>query len=92
MRRIILGILLVIVIIMAVIGFRLSKQPVADENGNQLYLYGVYDSSGASRYDKMSDPPKIGDKIVICGKVTNYVDQTGTSIIEIKSARVISKS
>ena len=65
---------------------------IEDAQGNQLYVYGIYDSTGASRYDAMSDPPAVGDKIVIFGAVTNYVDSSGTSIIEIKSARLISKS
>jgi hypothetical protein len=47
MRRILLGLLLVILIIAAVVGFRLMKQPIADENGNQLrYSYDEIEKEG----------------------------------------------
>ena len=66
---------------------------IEDGQGNQLYVYGVYDATGSFRYDAMSDPPEVGDKVVLYGPIMNYVDaQSGTVTIEIKKARMISKS
>ena len=65
---------------------------IEDSEGNQLYIYGVYDATGALRYDAMSDQPKVGDTVVLYGKIMHYVNQSGESIIEMKSARMISKS
>ncbi len=33
---------------------------IEDENGNSLYVYGVYDENG-NRYDGISNPPQVGD-------------------------------
>ena len=66
---------------------------IEDEDGNQLYVYGVYDATGSSRFDAMSDPPKVGDKVVLYGQIMKYLNaQDGTTTIEIKGARMISKS
>ena len=62
---------------------------IEDEDGNVLYVYGVYDASG-TRYDGLSDKPKVGDKVVLKGKITNYYNaETGTNIIELKSAIIV---
>ena len=62
---------------------------IEDENGNQLYVYGLYDSTGKIRYDAMSNPPKVGDYIALYGPILNYVNQSGGSKIEIKNARLV---
>lgn len=46
---------------------------VEDENGNQFYIYGIYDSTGEIRYDAMSPQPKIGDTVIVEGKLKKYV-------------------
>lgn len=60
---------------------------IEDENGNQIYIYGVYDETGTLRYDAMSDPPAVGDTITLFGPIMNY-----NSKIEIKNARLVSQS
>ena len=65
---------------------------IEDSAGNQLYVFGVYDATGALRYDAMTDQPKVGDTVVLYGKIMHYVNQSGESIIEMKSAHMISKS
>ena len=57
---------------------------IEDEQGNRLYLYGLYDQAG-TRYDKMTNPPKVGDSIVVCGKIKNYNGNT----IEIMNATIV---
>lgn len=59
-----------------------------DDNGNQLYVYGVYDSTGAVRYDGLEDRPKVGDEIVLFGQIKRYVSRDKV-IIELMSARLI---
>ena len=57
---------------------------IKDENGNTLYIYGVYDKSGAIRYDGMANPPKVGDTIVLAGQIMKY----NSSTIEMVSGRL----
>ncbi len=59
---------------------------IADEQGNTFYLYGLYDSTGRTRYDAMDAPPQVGDTISVTGAITRYVSAGGTEIIEMKSA------
>ena len=64
---------------------------IDDGQGNTLYVYGVYDASGAIRYDGLSDPPRAGDTVVLCGPVKKYVSG-GTVTVELMRARLISRS
>jgi hypothetical protein len=60
---------------------------IEDEDGNQLYIYGLYDQSGMVRYDALSDAPTVGDTIVLKGPIQNY----GGYKVEIYHARIYSK-
>ena len=57
---------------------------IKDDQGNTLYLYGLYDSTGR-RYDAMANPPKVGDRITVVGAITKYIDWQGNVVVEIKS-------
>lgn len=57
-----------------------------DANGNQIYVYGLYDGSG-NRYDKMANPPKAGDKIRVLSAVGRHNQGP-----QLKNAVVISVS
>ena len=61
---------------------------IQDEDGNQLYIYGVKDATGSVRYDGMSEPPVIGDEITLLGQIKRYVYQ-GTVTIELMNSRLI---
>ena len=63
---------------------------IDDGQGNTLYVYGVYDKSGATRYDGLTDPPRVGDTVVLCGPVKKYVNG-GTVTIELMRARLMEK-
>ena len=58
---------------------------IQDEQGNELYLYGLYDAAG-NRYDAMENPPRVGDTITVTGAITRYISSGGQAIIEIASA------
>ena len=60
---------------------------LVDENGNEIYVYGLYDSFG-NRYDKMSTKPKAGDEIIVCSVIKKYV-KNNTTTIELIGAVVI---
>jgi hypothetical protein len=64
---------------------------IRDEQGNTLYVYGVYDKTGSTRYDGLSDPPRVGDTVVLCGPVKKYVNG-GTATVELMRARLIEKA
>jgi len=66
---------------------------IQDDEGNRLFVYGVYDPTGSVRYDGLNDPPTVGDEIVLFGKIKKYVNQsTKEVIIELISARLIDES
>ena len=62
---------------------------IQDENGNQLYVYGTWDESGVNRYGDMSNPPQVGDTVVLCGAIKRYVNNT-TDMIEMVNGRICS--
>jgi 2',3'-cyclic-nucleotide 2'-phosphodiesterase (5'-nucleotidase family) len=64
---------------------------IADEQGNTLYVFGVYDKTGATRYDGLPDPPRVGDTVVLCGPVKKYV-AGGSVTVELMRARLIEKT
>ena len=45
---------------------------IADEDGNRLYIYGVYDANGVNRYDAMETKPVVGDTVTLLGYIGNY--------------------
>ena len=57
---------------------------IEDEDGNQLLIYGLYDSNG-NKYGSMSTKPQVGDTIVVCGPILYY---NGTTV-EIKDGVLI---
>lgn len=61
---------------------------IQDEQGNTLYIYGLYDVSGKVRYDAMERKPQAGDKVVLTGSITKYVNNA-QPIVEIKNASLI---
>ncbi|MGN1206931.1 MAG: hypothetical protein ACI4SP_01405, partial [Eubacteriales bacterium] len=59
---------------------------IEDTDGNQLYIYGCYDMDG-NRYDAMTNPPQVGDTVILHGSIKRYVSGS-TVIIEMTSAEV----
>ena len=53
---------------------------IKDENGNELYIYGLYDENG-NRYGNMTSKPQVGDTIIVYGPILHY----NSSTIEIKN-------
>ena len=64
---------------------------IRDEAGNTLYVYGVYDETGSTRYDGLTHPPRVGDTVTLCGPVKKYVSGSPVTI-ELMRARLIAKS
>ncbi len=62
---------------------------IEDENGNSIYVYGVYDTAG-NRYDSMTSKIQVGDTIVLYSKLLHYYNATyGTDMLELKNATYI---
>ncbi len=38
---------------------------ISDEDGNTIYVYGLYSADGETRFDKMNPQPKLGDTVTI---------------------------
>ncbi len=64
---------------------------IEDEDGNQLYIYGVYDSTGAVRYDSLENPPQVGDTVVLSGTMQHYVGTDGKAVYEMVKALLLEK-
>ena len=58
---------------------------IEDTDGNQLYIYGCYDMDG-TRYDAMTNPPQVGDTVILYGQIKRYVSTSGTVTIEMMNA------
>lgn len=63
---------------------------IEDEEGNTLYVYRTYDSTGSVKYGDMTDPPAVGDEICLYGQVKKYVSISQNSVtIELMNARLV---
>ncbi len=62
---------------------------IEDENGDSIYLYGLYDRNGV-RYDSMDGAPAVGDTITVYAPIKKYM-QSGSPLIELDRAILISK-
>ena len=58
---------------------------ITDGNGNEFYLYGLYDLNG-TRFDSMARKPVVGDEIIVHGTLFNYQGTT----LEFSPATLIS--
>ncbi|MGM9608995.1 MAG: 5'-nucleotidase C-terminal domain-containing protein [Eubacteriales bacterium] len=59
---------------------------IEDADGNQLFIYGCSGMDG-TRYDAMTNPPQVGDTVILHGPIKRYVSGS-TVIIEMTSAEV----
>ena len=50
---------------------------ITDAAGDTFYIYGLYDSTGRTRYDRMQNPPRVGDTITVVGAITKSVGYSG---------------
>lgn len=56
---------------------------IQDEDGNTLYVYGLYDKNN-TRYDGMSNPPQVGDTVILQSVIKKYANQyTGEVKVEL---------
>lgn len=60
---------------------------LVDEEGNEIYVYGLYDTEG-KRYDKMTDKPMAGDTIILYSTIYKYANGS-TVTVELKNATLI---
>ena len=59
---------------------------LVDDDGNEIYVYGIYDLSG-NKYAYMSEKPDKGDVIIIYAPIMKY--QSSYTKIELKNATLI---
>lgn len=45
---------------------------IEDADGKTIYVYGTWDATGANRYDKMTNAPKVGDEVKLYSIVSYY--------------------
>ena len=62
---------------------------LVDANGDEIYVYGAYDSSGDIRYDSMVVKPMADDTVIIYGFIKKYVKPGEAPLIEIERGRLI---
>ena len=51
--------------ILSVANTQYGNMTIVDENGDELYLYGLYSADGKTRYDAMATKPVAGDEITV---------------------------
>ena len=65
---------------------------IEDQDGNTLYVYGLYDKLG-NKYGEFAEvKPVVGDTIIIQGKVKRFIQNSGNVLIEITNANFIEKT
>ncbi len=60
---------------------------IEDENGDKLWIYGLYNIEGA-RYDDMPNRPIVGDTVTLRGHILKYVNADGVTV-EMKNATLL---
>jgi len=65
---------------------------LVDEDGNEIYIYGLYDKTGEIRYDAMENKPVVNQEIRIRGFITKYVKADNSTVIEIKNAKYLGET
>ncbi len=75
--------------ILSVANSQYGNVTIQDEDGNQLYIYGMYDEAGIVRYDSMENPPQVGDTVILMGQLQHYVSGQGTTIYEMVRSRLV---
>lgn len=61
-----------------------GNMTIEDGDGNTFYIYGSYDATGTNRYDAMTNPPQVGDVVVLWGVLGYYANP------QMKNAWIIS--
>ena len=65
--------------VVSIVNTTYGNLTIEDEDGNQLYVYGVSDKNG-NRYDKMSNPPQVGNTIVLQSVIKKYVNNGAITV------------
>ena len=63
---------------------------IEDEQGNTLYIYGIYDSTGSIMYEDLEIKPQVGDMVILQGKIKNY--QGSSPVIEMIYANLVDEN
>ena len=63
---------------------------IQDDTGT-IFVYGCYSADGTVRYDALSQPPKVGDKVTLYGVLVTYNGYSG-SVPEMKNAWLMESS
>ena len=54
-----------------------------DENGNLLYIYGLYDENGNKYADFTGTKPQVGDVVLVRGQIQKYIKADGSPLVEL---------
>ncbi len=65
-----------------------GSMTIADEEGNELYIYGTYAADG-TRFDAFEVQPQVGDTVVLESTIKNYVNKSGVSLIEFGKSTLV---
>ena len=68
---------------------RYGNMTIRDENGNTLYVYGLYDGVSGVRFDAMAPQPQVGDTVILSAPIKKYVNASGVKV-ELINARLLS--
>ncbi len=60
---------------------------IEDQDGNRLYVYGTWQNG--KRYGDLEAPPQVGDTVILCGVMKNYVKTGQAPIYEMVDAEIL---
>ncbi len=75
--------------ILSISSTKYGNMTIEDENGDRIYIYGLYSADGTIRYDGMENPPQVGDTVILWGRLQNYVPASGNPVYEMIEARLL---
>lgn len=78
-------------VIESIVSDKYGNVYIQDSEGNKLYVYGLYDATGVSRYDVLEYKPQVGDTITVLGVLGNYKkkDSTDPATPQMKNAWIV---
>lgn len=78
-------------VIESIVSDKYGNVYIQDSEGNKLYVYGLYDATGANGYNALEYKPQVGDTITVLGVLGNYKknDSTDPATPQMKNAWIV---
>lgn len=73
----------------SIVSTQYGNMYIKDADGNEFYVYGLYDLAG-TRYDSLTTKPEVGDVVILYGILGQYTSKSGVTTNQMKNATLVS--